>query len=112
MTKDSLRTAMFLSIHLMLVACLVLFDFWKADIEARTSENIKLAEKLKEAKELIDYLETQTCELDLQVCKIQMFDVSMKVSQVYEIEAALDLCNTSLRKCTYETIEMSSECGI
>lgn len=112
MTKDSLRTAMFLSIHLMLVSFFILFDLWKSDIERRVNENIKLSQKLKESRELIDYLESQTCELDLNVCKIQMLDVSVKVAEVYEIEASLDICNESLRKCTYELIEMSSECGI
>ena len=112
MTKDTLWTAMFASTCVMLLSSFVIFDLWQEDISRRSKQIALLSEKLRDALETIEYLEGQDCELALDVCRLQGADIGSRLAECYETQSNLKVCYQSLEKCQYETVELSSECGI
>ena len=112
MSADSLRTAMFISTSVMVLSAFMIFDFWQSDVDRRVAENLKLSEEVENLKNTLEYLESQSCEVELEACRIQMLDMSMRLTDLYTAESSLSLCNQDLSRCHYETIELSSECGI
>lgn len=112
MSADSLRTAMFISTSIMVLSAFMIFDLWQSDVARRVEEIMRLSEEVESLKGTLGYLESQTCEVDLEACRIQMLDASMRLADYYTSESNLSICYQNLNRCHYETIELSSECGI
>ena len=112
MSSESLRTAMFMSVNIMMLVSYILFELWEEDIARRSAEVAELTQKLQDALSMIEHIESQSCELDLDVCRIQSADLASSISKCYEDQSNLKICYKNLEKCQYETIELSSECGI
>lgn len=103
---------MFISTSIMVLSAFMIFDLWQSDVARRVEENVRLSEKVEDLKSTLQFLESQNCEIDLGACRIQMLDVSMRLADLYTAESNLSICYQDLNRCHYETVELSSECGI